>query len=64
MACSSLPESLRVSGQASGCDQVLASPASQFLGLPLTMVGVGLYLAVALLARRALNPDQRDEAMR
>lgn len=51
-------------GAGSGCDAVMASDYSRLLGIPLSTVGLGFYLALAGLAWRALVPDLRDESVR
>ena len=51
-------------GAGSGCDAVMASSYSRFLGIPLSTIGLGFYLALTGLAWRALAPDRRDESVR
>ena len=51
-------------GAGSGCDAVMASSYSRFLGIPLSTIGLGFYLALTGLAWRALAPDLRDESVR
>ena len=51
-------------GAGSGCSEVMASAYSTVLGIPLSTLGLGLYLAIAITAWRGLRPDDRDEAMR
>ena len=48
----------------SGCSEVMSSAYSTVFGLPLSTLGLGLYLAIAISAWRGLRPADRDEAIR
>ena len=50
--------------ETTGCSEVLASPYSRILGVPLAAIGVGMYLALAFLPLKARRPERGEEAMR
>lgn len=51
-------------GDGSGCGEILASPYSKLLGIPLSVYGLGLYLAIWMTAWRGLREDERGDAIR
>lgn len=53
-----------VCGAGSGCGEVVASPYSQALGIPLSVYGLGLYLAIWVTAWRGFREDERGDAIR
>ena len=48
----------------SGCGEVTASPHSSAFGIPLSVYGLGLYLAIWVTAWRGLREDERGDAIR
>lgn len=51
-------------GVGSGCGDVMASPYSKLLGIPLSVYGLGLYLAIWVTAWRGFREDDRGDAIR
>ncbi len=50
-------------GAGSGCGEVMGSPYSKMMGIPLSTFGLGLYLAIVFTAWRALRREDRADAM-
>lgn len=48
----------------SGCGAVMASPYSRILGIPLSTIGLGLYLAIIAASWRSFHADLRAESLR
>jgi len=48
----------------SGCGAVMESPYSRILGIPLSTIGLGLYLAIITASWRSFHVDLRSESLR
>ncbi len=51
-------------GAGSGCGAVMASPYSRLFGIPLSTLGLGLYLAIAVSSWRSLRAEDRETSVR
>ena len=51
-------------GTGSRCDEVMASPYSSLGGVPLSVFGLGLYVAILIASWRSLHGNLRAESMR
>ena len=51
-------------GQWAGCSYVLASPYSRIFGVPVSTIGLGVYLCLTFLALQARDPQNRADAVR
>ncbi|MEE2753973.1 MAG: vitamin K epoxide reductase family protein, partial [Candidatus Latescibacterota bacterium] len=51
-------------GNGFGCDEVVASPYSNLGGVPFSVFGLGLYVAILIASWRSLHGNLRAESMR